>query len=34
MLEVFDGVGAVGPAVSVDDAVGDALHHAVNRVTF
>ena len=34
VLEVLDGVSAVSPAVSVDDAVGDALHHAVNRVTF
>ena len=33
MLEVLDGVGAVGPAVGVDDAGGDALDHAVNRVT-
>ena len=33
MLEVLDGVGAVGPAVSVDDAIGDTLDHAVNRVT-
>ena len=33
MLEILDGVGAVGPAVGVDDAVGDALDHAVNRVT-
>ena len=33
VLEVLDGVGAVGPAVGVDDAGGDALDHAVNRVT-
>ena len=33
MLELLDGVGAVGPAVSVDYAGGDALDHAVNRVT-
>ena len=33
VLEVLDGVGAVCPAVGVDDAGGDALDHAVNRVT-
>ena len=32
MLQVLDGVGAVGPAVRVDDAGGDSLDHAVNRV--
>ena len=33
MLQSLDCVGAVGPAVSVDDAGGNALDHAVNRVT-
>ena len=32
MLEAGDGVGAVGPAVGVDDPRGHARHEAVYRV--